>query len=86
MDVTMRKNEEPNYISLKVGDELYELIWREAQKRQIQLIDVVVQAVAEHFKKPELGYVPRKPRGPKPKKPRALMNGNGKHRAAVAAV
>jgi len=66
----MRKNATPNYISVKVGDELYDLILAEAQERGIGLIDVVVQAVAEHFDKPELGWVPRGVPGPKPGKRR----------------
>ena len=63
--VTMRKAEKPFYISVKVGRELYKLILQEANAREIDLIDVVVQATAKHFNKPELGYVPRAKRGPK---------------------
>jgi hypothetical protein len=55
----------PNYVSLKVCDELYELIAKEADKNGIPMIDVVVLALAKHFKRPELGYVPRKRQGRK---------------------
>ena len=55
----------PNYVSLKVCDELYDLIAKEADKKGLKMIDVVVLAVAEYFKRPDLGYVPRKPQGRK---------------------
>lgn len=55
----------PNYVSLKVCDELYTLIAQEADKRGLPMIDVVVRVLAEHFKKPELGFVPRKQLGRK---------------------
>jgi hypothetical protein len=55
----------PNYVSLKVCDELYELIAKESDKKQVPMIDVVVQALAEHFDRPDLAYVPRKPQGRK---------------------
>lgn len=55
----------PNYVSLKVCDELYELIAKEADARGLAMIDVVVAAIADHFKRPDLGWVPRKPQGRK---------------------
>ena len=55
----------PNYISLKVCEELYELIAEEADDNGTAMIDVVVKAIAEHFGRPDLGYVPRKPQGRK---------------------
>jgi hypothetical protein len=53
----------PNYVSVKVCDELYKLIAKEADKKSLPMIDVAVRAIAEHFKRPDLGYVPRKPQG-----------------------
>ena len=55
----------PIYVSLKVCDELYKLIAKESDKEGIPMIDVVVRAIAEHFERPDLGYVPRKPQGRK---------------------
>lgn len=49
-----------NYISVRVSDELYKLVAKEADKKQVAMIDVVVAAVAEHFKRPDLAGVPRK--------------------------
>ncbi len=63
--VVSRAKQMPNYISLKVCDELYALIAKEADANGLPMIDVVVQALAEHFKQPALGYVPRKPQGRK---------------------
>lgn len=55
----------PNYISLKVCDELFGLVARESDDRGVPMIDVVVAALAKHFKRPDLGFVPRKPQGRK---------------------
>lgn len=55
----------PNLMSIKVCDELYALIAQEADKRGLPMTDVIAAALAEHFGKPELGYVPRKPQGRK---------------------
>lgn len=60
------KNSVPNYISVKVCDDLYQLIAQEAQSSGENLIDVVVRVMAEHYKRPELGRVPRKTRRRKP--------------------
>lgn len=62
---SLRKQQVPNYISIKVCEELYGLIARDADKNGVGLIDVVVRVVAEHFKRPDLGFVPRKPQGRK---------------------
>ena len=77
MRLSMSKNETPRFISLKVGEELYELTLAEAERSGLHLIDVVVQAMAEHFKRPDLAWVPRAQRGPKPGKRLGI---NGKHR------
>lgn len=61
--VREKKKMQINYVNVKVCDELYELIAREADNTGLNLIDVVVQAVAEHFKRPDLGVVPRKTLG-----------------------
>lgn len=74
--VAMSKNETPNFISVKVGDELYQLILEKAKRDGVHLIDVVVQAVAQQFKRPDLGFIPRGQRGPKP--------GNGRRRKIPA--
>ncbi len=50
----------PVLMSLKVCGEMYDLIAKESDSQEIPMIDVVVRALAEHFKRPELGYVPRK--------------------------
>lgn len=64
-----RKQMVPNYVNVKVCDELFNLIAKEADDTGKHLIDVVVQAVADHFGRPELGYVPRKAVGrPRQKK------------------
>jgi hypothetical protein len=63
---TTRKVPMPNYISVKVCDELYALIAKEAERTDENLIDVVVRAVAAHFKRPDLGEVPRRAPGRKP--------------------
>ncbi len=55
----------PNYVSLKVSDEMYGLIANEADKRHTAMIDIVVLALSEFFKRPDLNYVPRKPQGRK---------------------
>lgn len=65
MALEMRNSQVPNYISVKVCDELYALIAKEADKQGVKMIDVAVKAIAEHFKKPEFGYVPRKAQGRK---------------------
>lgn len=54
-----------NYISVKVCDELYDLVDKEAAANSENLIDVVVRALAEHFRRPDLGKVPRNRRGRK---------------------
>lgn len=68
--VSMSKNENPNFISVKVGDDLYQLILEKARSDGVHLIDVVVHAVAAQLGRPDLGYVPRGQRGPKPGKRR----------------
>jgi hypothetical protein len=55
----------PKYISLKVCDELYGLVAKEADRDGINLIDIVVRALAEHFNRADLNWVPRKPQGRK---------------------
>lgn len=65
MGAEKRKQTVPNYISVKICDELYWLVAGEADRNESPLIDVVVKALAEHFGRPELGFVPRKPQGRK---------------------
>lgn len=61
----------PNYVSLKVCDEMYTLIAREADKRGVPMIEVVVSVLANHFKRPDLNFVPRQRMG-RPRKQRAV--------------
>lgn len=72
MAARKKKQQMPNYISVKVSDELYELIAKAADEEGCAMIDIVVKAVAENFGRPELGYVPRKPQGRKRSKFPAL--------------
>jgi len=65
MSIPMKVPTVPNYISLKVCDELYEIIAKQADKNGEKMIDVAVRAIAAHFKRADLGYVPRKPQGRK---------------------
>lgn len=58
-DRRTRESQVPKYISLKVCEELYEIIAREADREHVPMIDIVVRTLAHHFKHPELGYVPR---------------------------
>lgn len=53
----------PNFMSIKVCDELYNLIADEADRQQKPMTDVIAEALAKHFGHPEFGYVPRKPQG-----------------------
>jgi len=55
----------PNQMSIKVCDELYALIAREADAKGVAMTDVIAAALAAHFGKPEFGYVPRLPQGRK---------------------
>lgn len=55
----------PNLMSIKVCDELYALIAKEADAKGVAMTDIIASALAEHYGKPELGYVPRKPQGRK---------------------
>lgn len=57
----------PNYISLKVCEELYILIAEEADRNDEAMIDVVVRTLAEKFGRPDLGKVPRKTRTGRPR-------------------
>ena len=66
-----RREVVPNYVSLKLCDELYSLLVKEAAERAIPMNELVAQYVAEHFNRPELGYVPRKAQGRKPWKDQA---------------
>jgi hypothetical protein len=54
------KQRMPNYISLKVGDELYGLLAGQADARGVPLNEACAQILAEGLGRPELGYVPRK--------------------------
>lgn len=63
-----RKDQVPNYISVKVCDELFGLVAREADEEGVPMIDVVVRAIAQHFERPDLAFVPRKPQGRKRQK------------------
>lgn len=87
MEITMRTNEKPCYLSVKVCQGLYDLLDAEATERGIPMIDVVVQRLAGSYGRlAEFGCVPRLPRGPKRGKARRrLVNGNGIHSKAVVA-
>lgn len=58
-----RNEEMPNYISIKVCDKLFKLIAKDADKSGKGMIDICVAALAAHYGKPDLGYVPRKTPG-----------------------
>jgi hypothetical protein len=55
--------EMPSYVSLKLSSELYDLVAAKADELDVAMIDVVVRVLAEHFKRPDLAYVPRKRAG-----------------------
>lgn len=76
-----KRQQVPNYISLKVCDELYALVAREADRLGIKMIDVAVAAVANSFNRPDLAVVPRKPQGRKRLK--VLTNGHSRKPAGV---
>ena len=63
---TTVKQVDPKFITLKVCDELYSLVMREAAGNNVAMVDVVVHALAEHFEREDLDYVPRRPQGRKP--------------------
>lgn len=63
------KQKVPNFISLKVGDELKELIGSAADEHGVPMNELIVQIVAEYFKRPDLGYVPRKSQVGRPRQP-----------------
>ena len=50
----------PNYISLKVGDEMKRLIAKAADERDVPMNEAIVQILAEHFGREDLAFVPRK--------------------------
>ncbi len=54
------RSEVPKFISLKVCDELYDLVAKESDATGFPLIDVVVRRLAKSFKRPDLSFVPRK--------------------------
>lgn len=54
-----QKKKNMKFISVKIGEELYELTAQEADRNGKKLIDIVVEALAQHFGRPELGVVPR---------------------------
>lgn len=68
------ENVKKNYISLKVGDAMYDLVAAEADKRNLPLNETIVDILGEWFEKPEAAYVPRNRLG-RPRK-------NGKKRAS----
>ncbi len=48
------------HMSIKVNDGLYDLIAKEADRRNLPLIDVVIESLAKRFKRPDLNFVERK--------------------------
>lgn len=62
-----------HYISVKVGDELFRRIAKEAADSGTAMIDVVVKALAKHYGKESLGVVPRRPHGRRPTFKKALV-------------
>lgn len=52
-------------MSIKICEELYEIITKEADKKGLAMTDVIAIALAQHFKRPDLGYVPRNRQGRK---------------------
>lgn len=77
-----RKKIMPNYVSVKVCDELYDLIAQEADRLNKPMIDIVVAAIAEKFGRPDLASVPRRPMG-RPRTNRVAEEPNG-HKLAGA--
>lgn len=61
----------PNYLGLKLCDELYDLVAAEADEKGQPMIEVAVRKLAEAFSRPELGYVPRKKLG-RPRRSRTV--------------
>lgn len=51
------------FMSIKVCEELYLLIAEEADRLGMAMTDVIAKRLAKSFKRPELGFVPRKPQG-----------------------
>ena len=47
------------FMSLVICEDLYNVIAKEADKRSIPMSEVMVVAIASHFGRPSLGYVPR---------------------------
>ncbi len=65
MSQSSRGKNVPNFMSIKVCDDLYNLIADEADENEEAMIDVIVRVLADHFERPELGRVPRRPQGRK---------------------
>lgn len=65
----------PNYLSLKVCDELFALIANQADAEGVPMIDIAVRLLAKAYKRPDLGFVPRKPLGRKRRKQIIATNG-----------
>ena len=59
----MRRSRVPKYISLKVSEDLYDLIARDADDEDMPMNEFVVHVLAAHFKRDDLDYVPRMRRG-----------------------
>ena len=62
-----RDRKVPNFMSIKVCNELYNLIAEEADRNDESMIDVIVRAVALQFNRPDLAVVPRKSRVGRPR-------------------
>jgi hypothetical protein len=57
------------HIDLMVSPDLYDIVAQEADRRNISMGQVVVEALARQLEKPELGFIPRKRPGRPRKEP-----------------
>jgi hypothetical protein len=54
-------------LNLRVGQSLRDLLVAEASNKGLTLNELIAQLAAQHIGRPELGKIPRKPLGRKPK-------------------
>lgn len=75
----MKKNGKPQFmitnINVKMMPELKQLVASDADKNFLPMNEIIVQILAEHYRRPDLSSVPRKAIG----RPRKEIVVNGKH-------
>lgn len=74
-----RKGKPAVVLSLPISPELKRLIGEKAMIECVPMNELVAEILANHFGRPELGRVPRKPYG------RPIGNGHGSRRKTAAA-